>query len=84
MAWTASFSCSPASEGVLFRHAYPLPVPSQVLPLTVKQYLAGTETFVDGKMVMYGLATPKVAQRRRFQGLSCRGCSTAALVRSRV
>jgi hypothetical protein len=32
-----------------------------VLPLTVKQYLAGTETFVDGKMVMYGLATPKVS-----------------------
>jgi hypothetical protein len=32
-----------------------------VLPLTVKQYLAGTETFVDGKMSMYGLPTLKVS-----------------------
>merc|ERR1719169_375356 len=32
-----------------------------VLPLTVKQYLSGTETFVEGQMSMYGLPTPKVS-----------------------
>lgn len=32
-----------------------------VLPVTVKGYLTGSQTIIEGKMIMHGLPTPKVA-----------------------